>query len=158
MQLQPSYRVVQLGQPDQRLLESLKKLHYELRTYHGSAPQTEHFVDFVTRRLGNESMLLAFGLAGDTPVGYSLAFDVFEHPFMPDWRRAGYITQLFVTSEHRRRGVGKQMLDFVIRWLAHRGVSNVLLNVSVENPLGNRFWQENGFTPYLVRMKRTISQ
>jgi len=122
----------------------------------GSNTPLEQFMDFVTRRLGDETMLLILGLAGDTPIGYGLAFDVAEHPFMPEWQRSGYITQFFVASEHRRQGVGQLLLDSIIQWLASRGITDVLLNVSLENPVGDRFWRKQGFAPYLTRMKRKV--
>jgi len=148
----PSYHVVRLGDPDPQLLESLDTFHRAL--VHGSDTPPEQFMDFVTRRLGDETMLLLLGLVGDTPVGYGLAFDVVEHPFMPEWQRSGYITQFFVTPEYRRQGVGQMMFDHIVQWLASRDVTEVLLNVSVDNPAGDLFWRKQGFAPHRTRMKR----
>ncbi len=155
MQAQSDYAVVRLRRHDDRILDSLKELHQALRAYHSAEPQTEQFAEFVAKRLADEDMLLVFSLAGDTPVGYGMAFDVSKHPFMPDWQRAGYITQLFVAPEHRQRGVGRLLLNTIVQWLTSRGVTHVLLNVSVGNEVGDRFWRANGFAPYQIRMKRT---
>lgn len=113
-------------------------------------------MDFVTNRLDDETMLLILGLVGDTPAGYGLAFDVVEHAFMPEWQRAGYVTQFFVAPEHRRQGVGQMMFDFIVQWLASRGVTEMLLNVSPDNPAGDRFWKSQGFVPHRIRMKQEI--
>ena len=154
MQSRPNYRIVRLRYPDPRLLEGLDALHRAL--INGSGVPPEQFMDFVTCRLDDEAMLLILGLAGDMPVGYGLAFDVAEHAFMPEWRRSGYITQFFVAPEHRRRGVGQRMFDFIVEWLASRGVTSVQLNVSMDNPVGERFWQRQGFVPQRVRMSRGL--
>jgi GNAT superfamily N-acetyltransferase len=151
-----SYHIVRLNHHDSRLLESLDILHRDLMAYGGSTTALEQFTDFVAQRLGDERMLLILALAGDTPAGYAMAFDVPEHPFMPEWQRSGYITQFFVASEHRRRGVGQLLFDAVVEWLSSRGITRVLLNVSPDNPLGNRFWRQQGFVPYLTRMSREI--
>jgi ribosomal protein S18 acetylase RimI-like enzyme len=148
----PGYHVVRLGDPDPQLLESLDAFHQAL--LQGSDTPPEQFMDFVTRRLGDETMLLILGLVGDTPVGYGLAFDVVEHPFMPEWQRSGYITQFFVAPEYRRQGVGQMMFDHIVQWLASRGVTDVLLNVAVDNPAGELFWRKQGFAPHRTRMKR----
>jgi GNAT superfamily N-acetyltransferase len=156
VQPEPSYHIVRLRHHDPQLLESLDVLHRALMAYGGSDTPLEQFMDFVSKRLGDETMLLILGFAGETPVGYGMAFDVAEHPFMPEWQRSGYITQFFVAHEYRRQGVGQVLLDSIVQWLASRGVTKVLLNVSLENPLGNRFWRKQGFVPYVTRMKREI--
>jgi len=148
----PGYHVVRLSGPDPQLLESLDTFHQAL--IHGSGTPPEQFMDFVIRRLGDETMLLLLGLVGDTPAGYGLAFDVVEHPFMPEWQRSGYITQFFVTPEYRRQGVGQMMFDHIVEWLASRGVTEVSLNVAVHNPAGDLFWRKQGFVPHRTRMKR----
>jgi ribosomal protein S18 acetylase RimI-like enzyme len=154
MQSRPDYRIIRLRHPDPRLLEGLDVLHRALIQGSGVAP--EQFMDFVTCRLDDETMLLLLSQAGDMPVGYGLAFDVAGHAFMPEWQRSGYITQFYVIPEHRRRGVGQRMFDFIVEWLASRGVTSVQLNVSMDNPVGERFWKRQGFTPQRVRMRREV--
>jgi GNAT superfamily N-acetyltransferase len=156
MRSTPDYRVVQLRHYDPRTFESLDRLHRAL--IHGSSTPPEQFMDFVTQRLGDETTLLILGLAGDAPVGYALAFDVARHAFMPEWQRSGYITQFFVASEHRRQGVGQLMFDYVIQWLASRGVTDVLLNVELDNPVGELFWRKQGFVPHRIRMRRAVTE
>jgi len=154
MQSLSDYRVVRLQQRDPELFEGLEQLHRAL--IQGSSTPPEQFADFVTQRLGDEAMLLILALAENGPVGYGLAFDVAEHAFMPEWQRAGYITQFYVVPEHRRQGVGQLMFDAILQWLASRGVSDVQLNVMEDNTLGNRFWRRHGFVPHRLRMKRKI--
>jgi len=145
------YRVVRLRSSDPELFEGLDRLHRAL--IQGASTPPEQFIDFVTQRLDDETMLLILALAEDGPVGYGLAFDVAEHAFMPEWQRAGYITQFYVAPEHRRRGVGQLMFDAIVEWLASRGVGEVQLNVSQDNPVGHRFWRRHGFVPHRLRMK-----
>ena len=154
MQSRSDYRVVQLRHLDPGLFESLDRLHRAL--IKGSSTPPEQFMDFVTQRLDDEAMLLILALAEYGPVGYGLAFDVAEHAFMPEWQRAGYITQFYVAPEHRRRGVGQLMFDAIVQWLASRGVRDVQLNVSQDNPVGHRFWRRHGFVPHRLRLKRRI--
>ena len=154
MQPEPDYRIVRLRRPDPRLLEGLDTLHQALIQDSGAPP--EQFRDFVAARLDDETMLLILSLAGDTPVGYGLAFDVAEHAFMPEWQRSGYITQFFVAPEHRRQGVGQMMFEHIVQWLASRGITDVQLNVSLDNPVGKLFWRKQGFVPHRVRMKSKI--
>ena len=149
----PTCTIVRLVSPESTLMESLDRFHQDLV---GADAPPDQFTCFVHQRLGDERMLLILALIGETPVGYAMAFDVAEHPFMPEWRRAGYITQFYVAPAHRRHGVGKLMCDYVVGWLASRGIASVQLNVELDNPEGNAFWQSQGFVPLRLRMKRPI--
>jgi ribosomal protein S18 acetylase RimI-like enzyme len=112
----------------------------------------------VAKRLDDENTLLILALDQEVPVGYSLASDVIEHPFMPEWQRAGYIIQFYVTPAHRRRGIGRLMCDFVVEWLASRGIKTLQLNVEPDNLTGEQFWRSQGFVPHRIRMKRAIPE
>jgi GNAT superfamily N-acetyltransferase len=147
-------RVVRIRGHDPGLLGDLDRLHRAF--FEGSAVEPEQFMGFVARRLEDETMLLILAVAGDTPVGYGLAFDVAEHPFMPEWQRAGYITQLYVSPGQRGRGVGRLLVDHIVAWLASRDVAEVLLNVVPDESLSAQYWRKQGFVPCRVRMRRSI--
>jgi len=99
-------------------------------------------------------MLLVLAWDEEKPVGYGLAFDVAEHPFMPEWTRAGYVTQFLVSRSYRQRGIGNMLMGTINDWFQSRGIQKVLLNVDIENEVGIRFWKSQGFEPYSMHMKR----
>jgi GNAT superfamily N-acetyltransferase len=154
VQKQTDIRIVRIQRRVPELFESLDALHRAF--IQNSLVPSEQFMDSVSERLDDEAMLLILALAGDTAIGYGMAFDVADHPCMPEWRRSGYITQLYVVPERRRSGVGRMMADFVLQWLGERGVADVLLNVVPDNPVSNQFWQSQGFEPCRIRMKREV--
>jgi ribosomal protein S18 acetylase RimI-like enzyme len=149
-----AYRIVRLDGHDSELLEALDRLHRAF--FEGAAVRPEQFMDFVVKRLGDETMLLILATTGNMSAGYGLAFDVAEHTFMPEWQRAGYITQLYVSPGHRRRGVGRLLVDYIVAWLASRDVAEVLLNIVPDEPVTERFWRGQGFLPCRIRMRRRI--
>ncbi len=145
-----NYHITRFNHPDQNWLDAILVLRREL--IDNASP--EPFASFVKGHLEDESMLLALAWADETPVGYRLAFDVAEHPFMPEWTRAGYVTQFLVSRSYRQRGVGKTLMDYINNWFQARGIRKVLLNVDIENGAGIRFWESQGFEAYAMRMKR----
>ncbi len=148
------YPLIRLQQPEAQLLDGLERLHRGLISPHQLDKSAIRFLAFITKRLTDEDMLLALALDREIAIGYSLAFDVVEHPFMPEWQRAGYLTQFFVMPDYRGQGVGQQLFDFTTRWLSQRGVTSLFLNVEADNPLGTQFWQKQGFVYHTTRMKR----
>ena len=148
------FRVVRLDKVDRDLLDELDMLH---RTFfEGSSVPPEQFMGFVTGRLDDERMLLILGKEGETPLGYALAFDVVEHPFMPEWQRSGYVTQLYVLPEHRGQGVGKLLVDSMLSWMTARGITRVQLNVLLGEGGAAEYWRKYGFEPCRTRMERTL--
>src|SRR3990172_4784647 len=124
-----NFHITRLNHPDQNWLEAVLSLRAEF----GDKGSSEPFIEFVTRRLEDEYMLLVLAWVDETPIGYGLAFDVAEHPFMPEGTRAGYITQFLVSQKYRQRGVGKMLMDYINDWFQSRGLQKVLLNVNIEN-------------------------
>jgi len=143
-------RITRFNHPDQNWLEAVLSLRRELI----DSASPEPFASFVSQRLEDETMLLVLAWLDEVSVGYGLAFDVAEHPFMPEWTRAGYITQFLVSREYRQRGVGQMLMDYINNWFQARGIQKVLLNVDIENEAGLRFWESQGFEAYAMRMRR----
>ena len=156
MASEAAFRLVRIQQPEAHLLAGVLAMRRALMAHHQRTPPEEHFIERVTRRLDDETMFLVLGLDGETPMAYALAFDVAEHPFMPDWEHAGYITHFFVAPAYRKQGVGKALLATLMTWFASRAIAQVMLNVAVENAEGNGFWREQGFLPVATRMKRQV--
>ena len=142
--------ITRYNHPGQNWLEILLALRRELI----DSASLEPFASFIKQRLEDETMLLILAWVDEEPVGYGLAFDVAEHPFMPEWTRVGYITQFLVSRSYRQSGIGKMLMDYINNWFGSRGLRKVLLNVDIENETGIRFWKSQGFEPYAMRMKR----
>ena len=75
----------------------------------------------------------------------------FEH------RYRGYIHDVYVRDAHRRRGIGRRMVEEILDWLRHRGVNMVELTVAANNDaLG--FWERLGFHTYMHQMKLELRE
>lgn len=77
-------------------------------------------------------------------IGYAL------YRFEPD---CTYLRQLFVEPEQRRRGVGRNALEW-LRMNAWKGRPRVRIDVLVGNRSGLEFWHSVGFTDYCLTMER----
>jgi ribosomal protein S18 acetylase RimI-like enzyme len=64
----------------------------------------------------------------------------------------GHIAHMCVTSEWRRRGVGRQLFTALRRWLQGEGLASVHIYVSHFNPASQRFWRSLGFQDYVDRL------
>ena len=60
--------------------------------------------------------------------------------------RRGIIQHTCVSSDCRRMGIGKQLVDLAIDALLREGINKVLLVAFKKNEGGNAFWESQGFT------------
>jgi ribosomal protein S18 acetylase RimI-like enzyme len=81
------------------------------------------------------AVIFAFGAE---PVGYAL----YSQP-----REYLYLRQFYIRPQFRRRGWGRQALDWLRehRW---KGVARVRVEVLAGNQAGLAFWKAAGFEPY----------
>jgi ribosomal protein S18 acetylase RimI-like enzyme len=158
----PAYPLVRLTETTAALLPELEALYREFAEHEGITSPVSQFMDAIGVHLEDDAMLLLLAQRHDGPtpnaIGYVLAFDVPTHPFIPTWQRSGYITQLFVAAAYQRQGIGQALATACLAWFTERGLTQVMLNVDVANEPAARFWQQQGFTPHLLRMKRGLPE
>jgi len=71
-----------------------------------------------------------------------------------DRARVGFISELFVRLDARRRGTGRALVEAAFDWFGRADVGSIELHVLVGNAGGRRFWEQLGFVPELLQMRR----
>lgn len=95
-------------------------------------------VEELTRYLRRNPDMSFVAIVGGQLVGAVLAGD--------DGRR-GLLYHLAVSPEHRGAGLGKALVTRSIAALRRAGVVRVLILVSRDNPIGEKFWSKQGWEP-----------
>lgn len=156
--MKPEIRFKRVTQFDPKQIGELCKLRAALMSHHGSNSSSELFRNFLKKHMGEETMLVFLMYDSEKGIGYGMTFDVEEHPFMPEWTRQGYITQYYVQSAYRGKGIGELGLNYIHDWFRSRRLTSVMLNVDMENGVGNRFWVRQGYIPYASCMKYRLTE
>ena len=60
--------------------------------------------------------------------------------------RRGYIYHTAVKPTNRKQGIGKELVENVIKSMYSLGIIKVALVVFDKNEVGNAFWEKQGFT------------
>lgn len=73
--------------------------------------------------------------------------------------RRGYIYHTAVKPEYHRQGIGKALVESVLKALKDEGIHKVALVAYSRNQAGNAFWESQGFTVRedLVYRNRSLS-
>jgi GNAT superfamily N-acetyltransferase len=64
--------------------------------------------------------------------------------------RTGQVDQAFVRADHRRAGVGRQLMARLCHYFAVQGVENISLRYVVGNTEADAFWSALGFSPRII--------
>jgi ribosomal protein S18 acetylase RimI-like enzyme len=98
---------------------------------------------------GDSQVLIA--LDKEEVVAYSIA-QISKRPALFDQTEFGFISDLGVRSDYRRKGVGEQVLSKNFEWFKSRKIERVELLVLSENTAAVSFWKKHGFGVYAHRM------
>ena len=150
--------ITRVTEINQEQIDDLCRLRDALSAHHADFSLSDRFRNFLLKHIGEETMLVFLMMDGKKGIGYGMAFDVDEHAYMPEWNRRGYIPQYYVDSAYRGQGVGELGLNYIHEWFRSRGLKDAMLNVAIDNEVGNKFWQKQGYVPYATRMKYTFPE
>lgn len=86
-------------------------------------------------------------------IGYALGVIVDLVPEMFVQETGGFLADIFVDSDYRRRGVGRKLVNTLCDWFRARGVSYLELYVASRNADGKEFWSAVGGREIMTRMR-----
>lgn len=71
-------------------------------------------------------------------------------------RRYAYVDEVAVAQAHRRRGIGRRLMEQALQWARERGLGTIELNVWAANPGAIEFYRRLGYGVIRHRMRREI--
>lgn len=110
------------------------------------------FAQYVRSKLLSEDDLFLVTIINEEIVGFSISAvvegrpDVYERPPVVE------ISDMLVLEEHRREGIGTEMLDHIRKWVKGKGIERIELNAEARNNIGLAFWEKHGFKDYMRRL------
>lgn len=142
----------------------LAELNREVQEYHHQmypeifrAYNKEEITKAIKRMLGNRDARAFVAYEGDEPLGYALIFVTrFNENAFQVARNAMQVDQLAVLSKHRRKGVGKKLLEHLEKIAREEKISRLDLNHWEKNDLAREFFGKQGFQYYNSRMYRDV--
>lgn len=113
-----------------------------------SAQGADIFARFIEENIRNDAACVLVAVVDGKIVGYCQGM-LEQHPPAIAQVDYGQILDFGITAEHRRAGIGSQMLEALCDWFRREGVRRIEVRHSTFNEIGARFWPKMGFQPYL---------
>lgn len=115
-------------------------------------PELNHNKENILRLL-TEKHMLGLMMYQDTKL---MAYIIGETTVLPDGRHVYFITYLYVDVEHRNIGLGKYMLNSMIKYIMRIGIYVLVLMSDETDMKAQNFYEKFGFEvdSYLVSRQR----
>jgi GNAT superfamily N-acetyltransferase len=142
------------------IAELWKEMYAHQRAQGMTLPLRDDGVEVWKRQLSGRldspvSVVLVAPASDGTLLGFLAAQTKRLPPHLAaDKPKVGFVSELFVRPEARRRSTGRLLVDAAFDWFRRADVGSIELHVLVGNEGGRKFWEELGFVPELVQMRR----
>ncbi len=94
--------------------------------------------------------IIFMAIINNKPVGYARAFTYDKK------LRRGCLDELYLTQEGRGKGIGKKLLDAVMRWMTEQKAVRMIASVYLWNTFARKFYEEEGFLEYSSSYEKEI--
>jgi ribosomal protein S18 acetylase RimI-like enzyme len=68
----------------------------------------------------------------------------------------GFLADIYVEPEYRKRGVGKALVNTLRQWFRQRNIHSFEWHVAAHNPDGIAFWRAVGGREVMIRMRADV--
>lgn len=89
-------------------------------------------------------------------VGYVLGLKVDLVPEMFAQQSGGFLADIFVAPDYRRKGVGRALVDGLTEWFRAEGLGYFEWHVAARNPEAVAFWRAIGGREVMLRMRANL--
>jgi ribosomal protein S18 acetylase RimI-like enzyme len=130
--------------------------HRDIDAYYTRSEDAhEHIEKRLREKIEGEDALVLSAVDAGKVVGYSLSWMAEGSPFVRE-NKYGLICELAVTSSHRGRGIGENLLERTLRWFETRGVKRIVIYTLAGNRRAIAFWKRHGFERTMQCMERLL--
>jgi ribosomal protein S18 acetylase RimI-like enzyme len=111
------------------------------------------FAREIQDRLEDSNYRIAVAETDNELAGYCFSY-VSRKPYFFKLGKFGFIGDLFVSEQYRRRGIGRLLVDDAHAFFERRGAEQIELLVATKNIDTIKFWEKLGYTKLLEWMYR----
>ena len=131
-------------------IESVASLFDQYRQFYEQAPDADGAAAFIKARVTSNQSVVLVAVSDGEDVGFTQLYPSFSSVSMaPIW----ILNDLFVTSQYRRKGVGRALMEAAQAFARNDGAKRLCLataqdNVSAQALYESQGWQRDGFLHY----------
>lgn len=148
----------ELGKEDdlKALVQLSKDFFYEYESNHPyfckiDKIEEADIVSYFARFIGNDDRKAFVAVEGSVIIGY-ISILIQEQAVYWKVKKVGHISGLMVHQDHRRKGIGRKLLQAAIGYFKAKGIRQYTLFTSVNNKSGIEFYEKCGLEKLYTTM------
>jgi ribosomal protein S18 acetylase RimI-like enzyme len=145
---------------DYEILKNMKLLskREELRYSESLKPirkTKKHYCNYLEVDLTRINRVIFIALENKKILGMVLG-QYFRPLPISKFNKKGYISNLYVHKDYRKRGIGKKLVNRLMRWFKENAVHYISLEIHVKNRVAQKLYKDLGFEDYTIKLTRRI--
>ena len=137
------------------MIEQICDYHCNFDKYYKPFAKYDNLEKEVLGSLEDKNTIVLLAKLDKKIIGYCVG-GVDSAPNYAPKIKIGYIYTVIISDKYRGRGVGKKILDELMKWFEDKKIKNIELEVDARNKLGIDFWKNNNFFTYRLKMRRDL--
>ena len=113
----------------------------------------KHYAERIHSRLSDNYTNVFVAEIDNQIVGYILAVIVNLLPEMFEQEYSGFIADVFVLPEYRKRNIGRALVQEAVSWFRGQGIEHYEWYVASQNITAVAFWRAVGGRNVMIRMR-----
>ena len=113
----------------------------------------ERWGEYVMSKFEDESAQLFVAVDQEEVVAYAGAV-VRDYPPVFTLKKFGFIEEIFVSGDYRRKGIARQLFTAAEEWLLSKKVERIEVSIDSANDASQGFFRDHGFQAHVVRLIR----
>ena len=131
------------------LWKNLMDYHKVLNPFHDRREDAHlSWVKYLRNHMGSEEARVLVALDQGGAIGYVIG-NIKEGPPIFQANKFGFISDMHIMANYRRKGIGENMLTDMLGWYKFLGIERIELRVEPTNEIGMAFWAKQGFKEHV---------
>jgi ribosomal protein S18 acetylase RimI-like enzyme len=115
----------------------------------------EHYHKYLEKDLRYENRGLFIAIEKKKIIGMILA-QYFKPLPISKYKKKGYISNLYILEQYRKKGIGKKLIERSLDWLKKNNTEYVSLEIHIDNEDAKKIYKKFGFKNYTLKMVREL--
>ncbi len=124
-------------------LDQLFILFAQYRVFYEQPFEPDEAKQFLAERLNGEESIIFIGIENGEPAGFTQLYPSFSSVGL---KKIWILNDLFVSTEHRQKGMAQALINHVIEYSKSTGRKKVVLSTAYDNINAQRLYEKLGFT------------
>ncbi len=137
-----------------KILSKKEELKYS-KTLKPLKQTKEQYFNYLKQDLRSKTREIFVAVEGEKIIGMVLGKG-YNTISISKYKKKGYMSNLYIDKAYRKKGIGKKLILYTLKWLKKQGVPHVTVEIHIKNPAAQNLYCKLGFKDYTIKKTKDI--